>query len=164
MQKREKILIALMAIAVLYGALELFVFSGRSQRPADDPPAAVEVRDVKDAADQAKSAVEQAALSEQQRRVLEVAAAPWRPDLFYPVPEMENPPREDAAEPATGVGLEYRGYLAVGDRRMAIINGVEYRVGETVGETGYVLKAITPDRVFVEAPGDGERVSVPYSE
>lgn len=164
MQKREKILIALMAVAVLYGALELFILSGRSQRPPDGPSPATVVQDVRDAADQAKSAVEEAALSDEQRRVLEVAAAPWRPDLFYPLPEMERIPRDDAVDAAPEVGFEYSGYLAVGDREMAIINGVEYRVGETVAETGYVLRAITPDRVFVEAPGDGERLSVPYSE
>ena len=164
MQKREKILIALMVIAVLYGALELFVLSGGSRQPADDPSAAMDVQDVRDAAAQAENAVEQAALSDQQRRVLEVAAASWRPDLFYPVPEMERIPPDDAEGAAPGIGLEYSGYLAVGDREMAIINGVEYRVGETVAETGYVLRTITPDRVLVEGPGDGERVSVPYSE
>lgn len=164
MQKREKILIALMVVAVLYGALELFVLSGGSRQPADDPSAAVDVQDVRDTAAQAKNAVEQAALSDQQRRVLEVAAASWRPDLFYPIPEMERLPPEDAVGAAPGIGLEYSGYLAVGDREMAIINGVEYRVGETVAETDYVLRTITPDRVLVEDRGNGESVSVPYSE
>ncbi len=164
MRNRERILVALMVIAVLYGALELFVFSGRPQRPADDPSAIVDVQDARNAASQAEKALEEAALSDQQRRVLEVAAAPWRPDLFYPLPEMERIPQDDTVDADSGSDLEYSGYLAVGDREMAIINGLEYRVGETIAETRYVLRAITPDRVFMEASGDGESISVPYSE
>ena len=164
MRKREKILVALMVVAVLYGALELFVLSGRPQRPVDESSAAVDVQDARNAASQAKKALGEAALSDQQRRVLEITAAPWRPDLFYPLPEMERIQQDDAVDAVLGVGHEYSGYLAVGDREMAIINGVEYRVGETIAETGYVLRTITPDRVFMEAPGGGESVSVSYSE
>lgn len=58
----------------------------------------------------------------------------------------------------------YSGYLEVGRKRMAIINGIEYNEGEVLDVKGYVLKSISPSRVLIENRGIGATINVPLQE
>lgn len=58
----------------------------------------------------------------------------------------------------------YSGYLEVGSKRMAIINGIEYNEGEVLDVKGYVLKSISPSRVLIENRGIGATINVPLQE
>ena len=54
-------------------------------------------------------------------------------------------------EPAETVRdrLTFSGFLQVGDKTLAIINGTEYESGEALMEYGYFIKSITPGQVTV---------------
>lgn len=58
----------------------------------------------------------------------------------------------------------YSGYLEVGKKRMAIINGIEYNEGEVLDVKGYMLKSVSPSRVLIENRGIGATVNVPLQE
>ena len=51
---------------------------------------------------------------------------------------------------AEGEGLVYSGYLQAGDRSYAIINGVEYAVGDEIAVGGYRLAQISQGYVVLE--------------
>ena len=68
----------------------------------------------------------------------------------------------EAAAPK--IEFVYSGYLEVDRKRMAIINGMEYREGESLDTKGYVLKSVSPSSVVIENRGIGATVNVPLLE
>ena len=62
------------------------------------------------------------------------------------------------------LGIKYTGFLQMGNKNMAIINGLEYESGETLQPDGYTVGAIYPNRVIILIRGGKQRVSVPLEE
>jgi hypothetical protein len=167
MEKREKVLIALMIIALGYGAFELFV------RPAfktADAPSSVNVDEAMNLSQALSKSLVQADLGADEKHVLEKAAAPWAANPFYDWP---HPRAAEAMETGTkpALALEqirkttaYSGYLEMGRTRIAVINGLEYRVGETLVEGDYVVERITPASVTLMAEQSQQEITIPYQD
>ena len=45
----------------------------------------------------------------------------------------------------------YSGYIAVGQTKFAIINGMEYKVGDTIAKTDYIIKTISSIQVVANS-------------
>jgi hypothetical protein len=73
-------------------------------------------------------------------------------------------PAKEAGAAAPKIEFVYSGYLEVDRKRMAIINGMEYREGEGLDTKGYVLKSVSPSSVVIENRGIGATVNVPLLE
>jgi hypothetical protein len=58
----------------------------------------------------------------------------------------------------------YSGYVDSGKNKMAVIDGLEYRVGEQLAEEGYVLKKITPSKVLIFDKRTGSSLEIPIQE
>ena len=71
---------------------------------------------------------------------------------------------KEAGAAAPKIEFVYSGYLEVDRKRMAIINGMEYREGEGLDAKGYVLKSVSPSSVVIENRGIGATVNVPLLE
>jgi hypothetical protein len=71
---------------------------------------------------------------------------------------------KEAGAAAPKIEFVYSGYLEVDRKRMAIINGMEYREGEGLDTKGYVLKSVSPSNVVIENRGIGATVNVPLLE
>jgi type II secretory pathway component PulC len=65
---------------------------------------------------------------------------------------------------APKIEFVYSGYLEVGRKRMAIINGMEYGEGDGLDTKGYMLKSVSPASVVIENRGIGATVNVPLLE
>lgn len=65
---------------------------------------------------------------------------------------------------APKIEFVYSGYLEVDRKRMAIINGMEYREGDGLDTKGYVLKSVSPSSVVIENREIGATVNVPLLE
>ena len=75
--------------------------------------------------------------------------------------------REWAAKDGTGSSQDkiiYSGYVDSGKRRLAVINGYEYREGEKLEMEGYLLKSIKPSRVLIVNKNTGNEIEVPIQE
>ena len=57
--------------------------------------------------------------------------------------------KEKVAIAAPKVEFTYSGYIEVGGKRMAIVNGNEYKEGEALDINGYVLTSVSPARVVI---------------
>lgn len=161
MGKREKILLALMIVSIAYGGFELFYPSGRT---GEESTSMVDLQTAEHMGQQVNKEVKAAELTEQQRYVLEAAAENRQGDFVQALPRLDPAERENVLPDTTQKGFEYTGYLEAGERRIAIINGMEYEVGETLIPDGGVLLRITPDSVVIEARQNNGSVVVPYSE
>jgi hypothetical protein len=169
MSNREKIIIGLMIAAVLYGGFELIF----AKRGADRTPAALEDLSGFVAEMGALAAASEGAGSESY--VIEKAAADWKRDPFVPAPMVAE---YEAKTSDTGVvgealkviqggelGLTYTGYLLSGENSLAIVNGLEYEVGETLEMPGgYIIMDIKPGQVEIAQEGTANKIVIPLDE
>jgi hypothetical protein len=83
----------------------------------------------------------------------------WKKDLYK---EWGN--REGVAKSGVLAKIIYSGYVDSGKNKMAIINGLEYRLGEELELEGYVLKQITPSSVLIFNKYTGNKEEIPLKE
>lgn len=143
MQKREKIMLGGVALTLaVAGAL---FFSGPDKEPPGAP--AKGAAKAPSLAEMTKT-MEQSRLTPEQSYRIALLAENATADPFYgggAVVAQDDgrglPPGEAAAQ------LVYSGFIRVGTKILAVINGIEYAVGDALAEGGYQVKAI--DRTFV---------------
>ena len=156
MIKREKIILAVTAVVVVAGTL-YFIMGQGPKAPPDS--ARVDLKVFQDFTSLTDEALKKAALTETQDRILERASAEWTSDPFLG--------RKPAAEAAKAVGvpvsLAYTGFVIMGQERLAIINGMDYQVGEMVLGSDLVVQAIDPQNVVVKQLGGRESLSIPFT-
>ena len=58
----------------------------------------------------------------------------------------------------------YSGYLEMGRIRIAVINGLEYRVGETLVDGSFMVERITPASVTLMAAQSQQQIIIPYQD
>ncbi|MEW6334489.1 MAG: hypothetical protein AB1558_09480 [Thermodesulfobacteriota bacterium] len=163
--KREKIILGLMAVVILYAAFD-FLTSGRQ-----DPKAALERKtaELNAFTTELTTGIGKDLSKNPGALVLSRAEKGWGQDPFLDDKayrswiEAKTPPKETQAA-APKVEIAYTGYLEVGRKRMAIINGVEYREGEALDIPGFVLKTVTPTRIAVENRTTRMVLNIPLQE
>jgi hypothetical protein len=92
------------------------------------------------------------------------AEADWQRNPFW---ERHSYQEWAAREGAAGVSASkiiYSGYVDSGKKKLAVINGLEYRVGEQLEMEGYILKEITPSKVLIVNKNTGNEVEIPIQE
>lgn len=146
--KREKIILGMMAIVILYAAFD-FLTSGKKDQGVDMGQKTAElntfVTDI--TTNMAKDTSKDPGALVFSRAEKEWTQDPFLGNKAYKLwTEAKAPPRDTAPK----IELAYTGYLEVGRKRMAIINGVEYREGESLELQGFVLKTISSTRVAIE--------------
>lgn len=160
--KREKIILGLMAIAILYAAFDYLTSSKKDQREDMGQKTAELNTFVSDLT---------ANLGKDTSRNLGVlvfsrAEKEWTQDPFLDSKAMKS--RDEVKAPAKDatpkIEFVYTGYLEVDRRRMAIINGEEYREGEALDIKGFVLKTVSPTRVVIENRATRKLLNVPLQE
>ncbi len=115
--------------------------------------------------DQARKTLAEAVITPSQLYVLDAAVRQAAPNPFHPVPGKGDGTGGSGEKDGKSAAhdIAYTGYVAIGNSVLAILDGLEYRVGETVADTGYVVKSITPGKVVLASPGDVTDREIPYS-
>lgn len=152
MSMREKILVGLMIVAVGLGALVLI--SDRRDQVA--PNAASRVPEpLTQLLSRLTAQFDHGTSLETNRYTLAMAGTPWRESLFAPVDRLlsatDRGPGSASALPSADA-LVYAGYIETPRRRVAIINGIEYVVGDQLDKSSYTVRDIAPDQVVVADP------------
>jgi len=71
----------------------------------------------------------------------------WNKDPFVRI----RPPKKRLARRASqATGLIFSGYMVMGDKAFALINGMEYKIGETIVPQGFLVKKITARKVILQ--------------
>lgn len=162
MQKRQIVLLVLMALAMAYGAYELFL------RPLVKEPheaSRVEIEATKKLSETVSKSMEDARLEAGEDYVLEVASSRWTRNPFYAWPEVEDEDiREDLLPEEEREPLFYTGFLEMGGKRLAVINGLEYRVGEDLAGGRFVVQRITSNNVTLQSRKNQMEITIPYED
>jgi hypothetical protein len=154
--KREKIILGVMVIVILYGLFTLIAGSTLRKRLAISPE--VKTSEIKALASDITLSISKDALSVTEAYALSRIEAEWLRDPFYEkkaYSELVQTARA-AIKVDAKVNFSYTGYMEYGGRLMAIINGLEYAVGEALDVPGYILRSISPAKVTIENNANGK--------
>jgi hypothetical protein len=152
MSTREKILVGLMIAAVCLGSLMLL--SG-GQKPKTTATASDEPNTLTRMLTNLAAQVGNNKSLEENRYTLSMARTPWQDTLFLDDDSLLSSSVETLG-PAdmlpSNVSLVYSGYIETAQRRVAIINGIEYVEGDQLDKSVFTVRQITPSQVTVGSP------------
>lgn len=161
MTRREKVLIALTVVAALGSGAMLL--ASPAHKPKDSPARTGQALDV---------LTELQALTGRQsvgtgqpadlRKALETWAAP---DPFQSLPAQpdDKASPSKAAQDEPKATLAFNGYMEAGAFRLALINGLEYQVGDLLPDGEHRVAGISKKAVILERTQGGELVTLPYT-
>lgn len=155
MNTRERWLVGMMVGALVYGGYT-YMASARRTGGAEDVEDAVS--GVRAFAADTRIRLHRIQLTREEQALLNHTAAEWAPSPFY---EREPGARPVGKQPKV---FHYTGYIHVGAVRLAIINGREYRVNDTVDASDFRVETIDADRVVLAAKGGERRLSLALKE
>jgi hypothetical protein len=163
MSKREKVILVIMAITIVYGAYALFI----NPNPKTSGPTATTTQS--EAINQFisnVSAMTQDGLSEIDSYIIQHIPVEWSKDpLLNSQRDFDfKTDKETEDQLAQKLALKYTGFVVMGRQKLAIIDGVEYESGETLPETNLVLEEIHSNRVVILVKTSNKRVSIPLEE
>ena len=160
LNKRQIIILIIAGIFALYAVYELFIAGPAAKKAkVTANPASINtfVSDLqKDLLKDIASGVD--------AYIVTKAEADWDKNPFWDRQGVREWTAKDAAGKAGQSRTVYAGYVDSGKRRLAVINGYEYREGEQLEMEGYYLKKITPSYVLIENKNTGSEIEVPIQE
>jgi hypothetical protein len=165
MGKREKIILGVMAIAILYGA---FVYLAPKQKIAG-VDMGQKTAELKTFVTGLTAGIGKEPSNNSGALIFSRAEKEWTQDPFLDSKAYKSWTQVKVTAKETGVAAPksefvYSGYLEVDRKRMAIINGMEYREGDGLDAKGYLLKSVSPSSVVIENRGIGATINVPLLE
>ena len=162
MSKREKIILVVMLLAVIYGIYAIFLSSPKKVS-FQGTEAELETLDKL-----VTEMSQQEDLSEKDAYTIAMAEEGWPTDPFYKKEvswvRASYEPSGSTADAPQEVSFNYTGYMETDRKRLAIINGVEYQTGEELDPGGYIVQGIFDNRVLIEVKGKQRRIVVPIVE
>lgn len=152
MSNREKIIIFLTLAAAVYGLVDFLLLGGGDGNDRATSAQTVNATQLsRDLAQDEPTAVE--------TYILERVSKTWSKDPFYL--------REQAAAPTAEkqeAVFVYSGFVDYGGVKVAVINGLEYEVGDELEQSGYVVRSISSDHVVLEDTVKSGEVKVPFEQ
>ena len=148
---RQMIILGVMGVVILFAAYELFFAKGKKPVTID---AGKNITELNTFISEMTVAIGKDTPSPVDAYMIKRAEAGWARDPFY-----ERNTYKDWAvtkDPAQAGGasaqknqFNYTGYVALGNKQIAIINGIEYGVGDALDVEGYILKKIHPSKIII---------------
>jgi hypothetical protein len=155
MTNREKIIVGLMLIVVVYGVYTLFLSSPSETKISGQQNLETLNTFVAKIADKAKSG-----LSKKQSYVLQKAKTKWKQDPLIQMREAPKVEEEEVIMPATKSKIVYTGFLQMGNKRLAIISGMEYEAGDKLEPGGFIVRNINPNHVVLGTSNTGKQTFI----
>lgn len=172
MSQREKIILLLMAVAIVIGGYILLNPTSGNKKGVDNT--ALELKEITAMVVQATADLDSNSLTEAETYATTRAEEEWaRDDLFIsrPAPSVKN---ETAEGNPLLADFVYSGFLQVAGLRMVIINGLEFKDGEIIEPGEFVVRAIHPRSVVIEmteihadyasTPSEARKLIIPLAE
>jgi hypothetical protein len=162
MTSREKIIVGLMLLTVIYGVYAVF-FEGKGGTPKIAHISATKELEKLNPFITKVAEASRAGLSNEDKYIIKLAVAEWKQDPLISAelkdrPESEIQKAKQAAPVSTpDLNIAYTGFMQMGDIKFAIINGLEYATGERLEQGDYILRSITPSRVVIVSTGPGKK-------
>ena len=162
MSKREKIILFFMALSLVYGFFVFFIEApGKKGAMGQSSKLESLNKFISHVAELTKES-----LSEIDSYIIEKAPKQWDKDpLLSSDTEFQFKAENTEADvSALKVNIKYTGYLNMGAKNFAILNGLEYEEGEELEKGGFILRKVYPERVIIVIKGKQEEITIPLEE
>jgi len=146
-----------MLLTVVYGIYVLF-FEGKGESSLKTTAAVSATKQLESLnAFIAKVAeASKAGLSKEDKYIISRAESAWKQDPLTTV-ELTNRPEDEIKRQkqqvvqTTGpqLNVSYTGFMQMGDKKFAIIDGFEYAAGDELAQGGFIVSSITPRQVVI---------------
>lgn len=161
MSKREQIILGFVVLAVLYAG---YNYLGTSEKHSQIKTEE-ELTDLKNLMADVTTQVNKAVLSDAEIFLIKRAEANWKRDPFLsPGVHVKFTSDSEPEVSAQGLSFSYSGYLETGDKKLAIINNMEYEAGEMLAEGGFIVRSISANRVEIGVIGGKDTIILPLEE
>jgi hypothetical protein len=149
MTTREKIIVGIMLLTVGYGAIELLMPRAPVGPTTMLPAQSAESLNtfITKVADTVKTSPADAGAL-----LIQKAETAWKQDPFLVIRKAAPKVEEKTAsrEPVRPLpNMTYSGFLEIGAKRLAIINGMEYEAGDRLSAGGITIKSVLPNKVIM---------------
>lgn len=170
MTTREKIIVGIMCLTVAYGAYDL-LSNRRPKATRSSPVADVDsVTALKTFVADLSGKLLTEKVSSDYQHLISQAGSEWNKDPFIKsiAPLAKRRASVNLAQKTSVKTARpryvYSGYIEIGKTKLAIINGMEYGVGDALPDKSYYIKTITPLSVVIGKINALETIHVPISE
>ena len=169
MSKREKIILVIMALTIVYGFYALFL-----ENPSPGKPklaASGNKLDTFNTFITNVAALVKGGVSEEETYIIDKIPVKWTKDPLLNTgkevafkPEKEKLDEVNKGKTAQELSIVYSGFLNMGNRNLAIINGIEFEKGEKLPASGHIVEEIYPNRVVFGMQGSKKKITVKLEE
>lgn len=162
MSKREKIIVAMMVLSLVYGFYIFFIEPApRKGHALTDSKLDAFNKFISNIAVLTKDG-----LSEIDAYIIENIGSKWTKDPLFRTKKggQFNDKGELIPDSPGKMGITYSGYLQMGNQSLAIINGSEYETGEQLEQGGLTVGPIFPERVIIFVQGSKKKFAIPLEE
>lgn len=149
-----------MLLTVAYGIFALF-FEGKA-RKITPVSATKELADLNTFITKVAQA-SKAGLSTEDKYIIQRAEAKWEQDPLTSA-ELKDRPESElqkkkkvTQDEGPQLDVSYSGFLKMGSKKYAIIDGVEYAAGDSLNQGGYIVRSITPRQVVIVSTERGNK-------
>jgi hypothetical protein len=165
LEKRQMIVLGVMVVVILYGAYDFL--SSKKKSPVIDT--AQKTSELKTLVTDLTASMEKDSATNPSALIFSRAEQEWTQDPFldsksYSAWASISKEAKAGAEASKKIDFVYSGYLGLGKKRMAVINGMEYKEGDALDIRGFVLKSISPARVVIENSGTRAKLDIPLQD
>jgi hypothetical protein len=97
---------------------------------------------------------------------LQKAQIEWKQDPLLQIEPKMSLEEKEARQPLVLESkILYTGFLQMGDKRLAILNGIEYEIGDRLDPDGLIVRDIYPNHVVIGSPkAKSKKVILPMEE
>ena len=105
-------------------------------------------------------------LTEESAYIIERIPVNWTKDPLLNTRQSFDFKPDEEKEDATAekLGITYSGFMKMGKKSLAIINGSEYEIGEELPESGHIVEQIDANKVVIVTRGGRKKITVPLEE
>jgi hypothetical protein len=163
--RQQIIILSIMGLVILFAIYDVFIAARSKAEPIDIGKKTSELEAF---LSNITSKLPKGSLPTSDAYILSRAETGWVHDPFYERKSFREWEKRKERARAGGisqkVSFSYSGYLNVGNKNLAIINGVEYEAGNRLEIEGYVLKKIYAGKVVIVNEKSGAKFDVPLQE
>ena len=153
-----------MVLSVIYGVYTIFFAAPREgEMLASSSDKELEALNsfITKVADKTKNT-----LTKEEAYILQKAQEEWKQDPLIQIKPQISQAEKEARQPLVlDTKLLYTGYLQMGGKRLAIINNLEYEIGDKLEPGGLIVRNIYPNHVVIgSAVKKSKKVVLPLEE
>ncbi|OGP90721.1 MAG: hypothetical protein A2031_02850 [Deltaproteobacteria bacterium RBG_19FT_COMBO_43_11] len=160
LNKRQIIILVIAALFVLYAAYE-YLIAGPAAKKAK---AVANPAQINTFVSDLQSDLIKDVVAGVDAYIIGRAEKDWQRNPFWERSSYKEWAAREGGVGSASAKIIYSGYVDSGKKKLAVINGFEYRIGEQLEMEGYILKGITPLKVILFNKNSGSEIEIPIQE